>query len=74
MDSKLSQLHQQYDDYAVVFIDINRPGFQGIDWNSPVAREFSIRSTPFVAIVDERGNVLALGKKAIDQIVQLIGT
>jgi thiol-disulfide isomerase/thioredoxin len=43
--------------YAIRRVDINRPGVVGIDWESPVARQFKIDSLPRVVIYDNRVKV-----------------
>src|SRR5580658_6283198 len=42
----IEQLHASRDDIAVVLVNINRPGFKGIDWDSPVSKQFELPSTP----------------------------
>lgn len=43
---KLHQLHAQRADVAVVEVDVNRPGVSGIDWGSPLVRQFGLESIP----------------------------
>ena len=42
----LDALHASRDDIVVVKVDINRPDVKKIDWSSPVAKQYSIRSVP----------------------------
>jgi thiol-disulfide isomerase/thioredoxin len=43
--------------YAIRRVDINRPGFVGIDFHSPVMRQYHIGSVPFVVVYDNRVKV-----------------
>ncbi len=52
-------LHQRRADVAVVKVDINRPEFHKIDWNSPVARQYGIHSIPHFKIYGPDGKLLA---------------
>lgn len=55
----LHRLHANRDDVAVVKIDINRPGVKGIDWKSPVAAQFKLRSIPHFKVYGPDGQLLA---------------
>lgn len=46
---------ERRDDIAMVFVDINRPEVQGIDWQSPVAKQYEIRSIPHFRVYDAEG-------------------
>ena len=52
---KLEQLDNQREDIVVVKIDINRESVRGIDWNSPVSRQYKLRSIPHFIVYDEKG-------------------
>ncbi|OAM89424.1 thioredoxin family protein [Termitidicoccus mucosus] len=60
----LDKLHAQRDDIAVVKVDINRPKTKGIDWKSPVAQQYQLKSIPHFQIYDAAGNLVAEGKEA----------
>ena len=51
----LAQLHAKRADLAVVRVDINRPNVRGIDWKSPVAREFQLESIPHFMVYGPDG-------------------
>jgi thiol-disulfide isomerase/thioredoxin len=55
----LALLHAQRNDVAVVKVDINRPGVKGIDWQSPVARQYHLQSIPQFRIYGRDGKLLA---------------
>ena len=58
-DGPLKLLHQRRDDLVVVQVDINRPGVKKIDWQSPTAKEFQLRSIPRFKIYGPDGTVVA---------------
>jgi hypothetical protein len=43
--------------YAIRRVDINRPGFDGIDLESPVSRQFHLAGVPYTIIYDNRVKV-----------------
>jgi thiol-disulfide isomerase/thioredoxin len=55
----LIQLHAQRADIAVVKVDINRPETKGIDWKSPVAQQFHLRSIPHFKVYGPDGKLIA---------------
>ena len=60
----LAQLHAQRADLAVVKVDINRPDVKGIDWKSPVALQYGMKSIPHFKVYGPDGKLLAEGKDA----------
>ena len=58
----LEKLHETRDDIAVVKVDINRPNVKGIDWKSPVARQYQLESVPNFKVFDPQGKLIAEGK------------
>ncbi len=64
----LVKLHQSRDDIAVVKVDINRPGVKGIDWQSPVARQYQLESIPHFKVFGPDGNLKAEGDAAREMI------
>ena len=50
--------------YAFRRIDINRPGFIGIDWGSPLARQYSLQSIPHLVIYGPDRRLIAEGDSA----------
>ena len=67
---ELEGLARRRDDIVVVKVDINRPGVTGIDWESPVARQFSLQSIPHFIICDGDGRIEAEGWEAYNRIGQ----
>ena len=65
---KLVKLHQTRDDIAVVKVDINRPGEKGIDWQSPVARQYRLESVPHFKVYGPDGKLQAEGDAAYEMI------
>jgi thiol-disulfide isomerase/thioredoxin len=66
----LDKLHAQRDDIAVVKVDINRPHTKGIDWGSPVAQQYHLRSIPYFQIYNNAGKFSSDGKVAYAKIME----
>ncbi len=49
---KLQQITQMRRDVAVRTVDINRPGVQGVDWQSLIAQDLELQTVPFFIIYD----------------------
>ncbi len=60
----LLHLHQQRADIAVIKVDINRPEIHRIDWQSPVAKQYGMRSIPHFKVYGPQGDLLAEGDEA----------
>ena len=60
----LKMLDARREDISWVKIDINRSGVTGIDWRSPVARQFKLKSIPHFIVVSPSGKLKFQGKKA----------
>jgi thiol-disulfide isomerase/thioredoxin len=56
---KLEALHEKRADIIVVKVDINRPGVRGIDWKSPVAKQYGLNSIPHLKIYGPDGKLMA---------------
>lgn len=67
----LHTLDSQRDDIVVMKIDINRPGVTGIDWGSPVIRQYGINSIPHFIIFEANGGKL-VGGAAYQKVIQLL--
>lgn len=68
----LEKLHAAHADMDVVKIDINRPGHQGIDWGSPVARQYSLTSIPHFVIVGPDGKKISEGDAAYQRVIDWV--
>jgi len=66
----VKRLHETRPDIAVVEVDINRPGIEGIDWKSPVAKEFQLDSIPHFKIFGPDGKMTAEGDLARAKLVE----
>jgi thiol-disulfide isomerase/thioredoxin len=64
----IEKLHETRGDIAVVLVNINRPVFKGIDWDSPVARQFDLPSTPQLKVYGPDGKLVAEGKAAYQMV------
>lgn len=69
---RLERLDELNDDIAVVKIDINRKNVRGIDWNSPVARQYNLRSIPYFIIYDSSGQQSHEGSSAWRQVYEYL--
>lgn len=58
-EQPLKQLHAARSDLVVVKVDINRPNVRGIDWKSPVARQYGIRAVPSFKVYSPDGTLVA---------------
>lgn len=56
---ELEKLHAKRADVVVVKVDINRPGIKGIDWKSPVAQQYQLRSIPHFKVFGPDGKLKA---------------
>jgi len=65
----LDKLHQKRADLAVVKVDINRPDVKRIDWQSPVAQQFKLRSIPHIKIYGADGKLISEGDKAMSTVL-----
>jgi thiol-disulfide isomerase/thioredoxin len=60
----LEKLHAKRSDIVLVIVDINRPDIKGIDWKSPVARQYQLESIPNLKIFNAEGKLQAEGDPA----------
>jgi thiol-disulfide isomerase/thioredoxin len=61
----LHNLHAKRADVVVVKVDINRPDRKGIDWQSPVARQYELYSIPHFKVYGPDGKLVAEDKIVI---------
>lgn len=66
----LRKLDEKRGDIAVIKIDINRKGITGIDWESPVAMQFELKSVPYFIVISPWGKLICKGKEAYRYVVQ----
>lgn len=66
----IEAIANQRDDVVLVKVDINRPGVDGIDWKSPVAQQYELRSIPHFKIYGPDGELKAEGQQAMQQLQQ----
>jgi thiol-disulfide isomerase/thioredoxin len=68
----LERLDSQRQDIVVYKVDINRPGVRGIDWASPVTRQYNLRSIPHFKIYGSSGELKSEGQEAYSEIMRLL--
>jgi thiol-disulfide isomerase/thioredoxin len=69
---KLDALHAAREDIAVVKVDINRPDVKRIDWESPVSKQYALRSVPHFKVFGPDGKLQAEGKEASALVYKLL--
>lgn len=72
MSPLLAKLAKKRPDLALVKLDINRQGVEGIDWASPLARQYELGAIPYFRIYDGAGNLLQDGPEATQEIVAML--
>lgn len=55
----VEEVAQKRGDIVLVKVDINRPTVQGIDWQSPVARQYDLGGIPHFKIFGPDGDLIA---------------
>ena len=68
----LAKLAKKRPDVAVLKVDINRKGVEGIDWSSPIARQYKLSSIPHFQIYDGQGNLLKEGQEAYGEVMGML--
>jgi thioredoxin 1 len=64
----IEELAAKRSDLAVRKVNINRPEVNGIDWRSPLAQQYQIRSVPYFMIFDPQGQLVAQGRDAFPEL------
>ncbi len=62
----LARLGESRSDLSIQRVNINRPEVNGIDWRSPLAQQYQIKSVPYFMIFNPQGKLQAQGKEAFD--------
>jgi thiol-disulfide isomerase/thioredoxin len=65
----LHDLDAKRDDLVIVEVDINREGFKGIDWQSPVTAQYGIESVPHFKIYGPDGKLTSEGDEAYETLM-----
>lgn len=69
---QLYQLTQIRNDIAVRTVNVNRPGVEGIDWQSPIMQGSRIQKLPYFEIYDPSQHLRAHGRPAAEQVKQWV--
>jgi thioredoxin-like negative regulator of GroEL len=64
MTPLLEKLAAAKPEVLFVRLDINRPAVRGIDWQSPLAQQYRLRSVPYFMIFNPQGQLVAEGTAA----------
>jgi thiol-disulfide isomerase/thioredoxin len=65
----LKKLDKQRQDLVVLAVDINRKGVKGIDFFSPLARQYKLNAVPHFQIYDAAGNLIKEGQEAYIEVL-----
>jgi thiol-disulfide isomerase/thioredoxin len=68
----LKKLDKQRQDLVVLAVDINRKEVKGIDFLSPLARQYNLQFVPYFRIYDGEGNLTNQGQEASVQIAIML--
>lgn len=68
----IKKLDEQRQDVVVIKININREGVTGIDWKSPVVKQFNLNSIPYFIVISPWGKLMCEGTEAYNYVVQLL--
>ncbi len=68
----LVKLDERREDIVVIKIDINRRGVKRIDWGSPLAKQYKLRSIPHFQVYDGQGKLTSEGREAFAKIVDIL--
>jgi thiol-disulfide isomerase/thioredoxin len=68
----LESLVDARDDLYLIKVDINRPDKKGIDWSSPTAQQFSLKSIPHLKIYGPDGKLQTEGDEARKKAIEMI--
>ena len=64
----MAKLAKKRPDLAIIKVNINRPGVNGIDWRSPLAQQYQIRQVPFFMIFSPQGQPVSQGREATETV------
>lgn len=71
-EEKLSQLQSASPKIAIRRLEIDRRGSQGIDWQSPLVRQYNLSSVPHFKVYDATGKLISEGEPARKQVIELM--
>jgi len=65
----MEKLAARKPEVAFVKLNINRKQVRGIDWRSPLAQQYRLKSVPYFMIFNPQGKLLAEGPEARKMII-----
>lgn len=72
LEPNLATLASRRSDLAVGRLEIDRPDVKGIDWQSPLARQYELRSVPAFKVYDSAGKLQAEGETARKMVARML--
>lgn len=70
----LEALDDKRSDIVVVKVDVDRPGTRGIDWSSPVARQYGLQQLPHLIVFGKDQRMSAQGDDALEMVAGWMST
>jgi thioredoxin 1 len=62
----MDKLAEKRPDLVIHKVNINRPDVSGIDWRSPLARQYKLRQVPYFMIFSPQGKLVDQGAVAVE--------
>ncbi len=72
LEEKLRELQAANSKIVISRLEIDRPGSTGIDWQSPLARQYNLTSVPHFKVYDSSGKLLVEGEPARKLVIRLL--
>ncbi len=72
LEQKLEALGAKNPKVAICRVELDRPGSAGIDWQSPLARQYNLSSVPHFKVYEADGKLLAEGEAARRLVIKLL--
>ncbi|MDD2716080.1 MAG: thioredoxin domain-containing protein [Candidatus Wallbacteria bacterium] len=68
----LEKIAETNPDLNIIEVNINRPETKGIDWTSPVAKQYKLKSVPQFKVVNEKGKLIEgeAARKIVDKLTK----
>ncbi|NUQ00105.1 MAG: thioredoxin family protein, partial [Armatimonadetes bacterium] len=68
----IERLALEQQSYRIYHVEIDRPGADGIDFESPVAKQFKLEAVPELKVYQPDGTLAAEGDEAIEKVNELL--
>ncbi len=68
----LEDLAERHDDFVLRKVDVNRPGFWGIDYRSPASIQHRVPFLPYIKVANAEGEYVSEGREAVQSLMQIL--